>query len=111
MAISAPTGLGKTHWLKEKVQNSPSVLLITFRVALAKTFARQFTAYMYQDIAGPFHAASFPRVSICVNSIHRIEGEFHTVVLDEGASTRRSMVSRLIVDRYEEASAMLTRLL
>lgn len=92
--VVAPMGSGKTTALKQfMLENalwSKKVLHITSRKALAKVTVEQNPLLVdYQHIPDKsINSDRFPRLCICVNSIHKIEDidSYDVVVLDETRS-------------------------
>lgn len=95
--LDSPTGSGKTFVLGRYLEQRPgaSVLVVTFRSALASYMANRLHIKSYKDseVFSAGSAQSQDRLAICLDSIPRLTKErYDVIVLDEGGATRYHMV-------------------
>jgi hypothetical protein len=85
--LNASMGTGKTHAIGEFLShlNKPRVLVIVPSKALALNTAKRYNATCYLDLQeeSTFNYYEAERLTVCVDSIWRVRGEYDVVVCDE----------------------------
>ena len=117
-ALQAPKGCGKSKAVRAGVAALPdatTVVQITFRRSLAWTSSNLMgpRASLYSDVFGTITAAEYPRHTIVVNSIARLQGPYDVVIIDELVAVMDSLASSLLtgpdrVDAVRALTALLT---
>lgn len=118
--LDAPMGTGKTHAMKEFINNpnhlSKKVLVITFRISLAQYLAKQFQLLSYQ-CEGFFDinpdSAKYLRCVICLDSIWRLPPtiKYDFVVLDECTFIMYHFLAGTIRTRMDDTVKTFKRIL
>lgn len=105
LALSAPTGIGKSTWIRSLISSDPSssVCAISYREVLARNQAEAWSLTDYKS-DGAYDASAVRRISICVNSVRSLPFavQYDMVILDEADAIRASLGSTTMNDRYVE---------
>jgi hypothetical protein len=94
IVLKAGTGIGKSYAMREKTQSNERVLLISFRVSLAKMYERQYGYESYLTDRKRTLNNNITKLICQIDSLHRLRWKEHgTVVIDEINQVRRHMTS------------------
>ncbi|KAI0993240.1 hypothetical protein K3495_g14944 [Podosphaera aphanis] len=104
--VDAPTGSGKTELLHRFCLKYPeaSILLISFRRALAVNLADRLGLVNYRSLTGTQWMAGgkdLERVAMCVDSAQKIPAhmKYDVILVDEAGAVRRHMVNEFMGER------------
>ena len=90
-AVKASMGTGKTHRFAEFVRNTGlNTLIVTPTRSLAHGAVTRFDCVCYEDLEGSTFKA--PRLSVCLDSIHKVTGHYDIVILDEFHQTAPALL-------------------
>jgi len=93
IAVNAGMGSGKTHAANviSRLPGVKSVLVLTHRVALAKSLSQVFSAKNYGDVFETEEMSDYARLVVVVNSLWKIKGHnrYDLVIVDEAGFVRR----------------------
>ena len=102
VAVQAPKGAGKSKAIRASVHalcDATTAVQITFRRTLAWTSSREIMgdrASLYSDVHGPIRASEYPRHTIVINSIARLQGPYDVVIIDELVAVMDALASFLL---------------
>lgn len=102
IAVQAPKGAGKSKAIRASVKalsDATTAVQITFRRTLAWTSSREIMgdrASLYSDIHGTIRASEYPRHTIVVNSVARLQGPYDVVIIDELVAVMDALASYLL---------------
>ncbi|KAI1002879.1 hypothetical protein K3495_g5330 [Podosphaera aphanis] len=115
--VDAPTGSGKTELLHRLCLKYPeaSILLISFRRALAVNLAERLGLTNYRDLTRNMWMAGgkdLRRVAMCVDSAKKIPEhvKYDVILVDEAGAVRRHMVNDFMGERGPEVRNSVRRL-
>lgn len=111
--LDAPMGSGKTFIADDYVRNQPdqSILVITFRISLARYLATRFGMKCYLE-TDAFDDDNDRRIVVCLDSIWKIQrSAYDLVILDEATFIRHHFVSGTIKEKISCVIRKFTMLL
>lgn len=113
VVLDAPMGSGKTFVAEQYIarHKEASVLIVTFRISLARYLANRFSVNCYLE-PDTFATEKESRLVVCLDSIWKIQRQqYDIIVLDEATFIRHHFVSGTIKDKIEAVVTQFQRLL